>query len=80
MRDAETSTMKKTDGAIVSATFRDGTQPSLCKISFSFGELQNILVEQLHMLEFLWKSERYLSSSLMSTNPLQSLRSRETSK
>lgn len=54
-------TMKKTDSAIVSKTsFRDGTQSSLCKISFSFGELQNILVEQLYMcVEFLWKSERY---------------------
>lgn len=31
-----------------------------CKISFLFGGLQNILVEQLYMcVEFLWKSERY---------------------
>lgn len=31
-----------------------------CKISFWFGELQNILVEQLYLcVEFLWKSERY---------------------
>lgn len=30
------------------------------KISFPFGEFQNILVEQLYMcVEFLWKSERY---------------------
>lgn len=28
--------------------------------SFSWGKLQNILVEQLYMcVEFLWKSERY---------------------
>ena len=54
-------TVKKIDSAIVlEASFRDGTQSSLCKIAFSFGELQNILVEQLYMcVEFLWKSERY---------------------
>lgn len=50
--------MKNIDSAtVLKLSVRDELQ---CKVLLWFGELQNILVEQLYMcVEFLWKSERY---------------------
>uniref|UniRef100_A0A671FVZ3 Dedicator of cytokinesis 10 n=1 Tax=Rhinolophus ferrumequinum TaxID=59479 RepID=A0A671FVZ3_RHIFE len=57
-RQHRNPTMKNIDSAtVLKLGVRDELQ---CKVLLWFGELQNILVEQLYMcVEFLWKSERY---------------------